>query len=186
MTVLAFVFVPLSIGTSTFGMNLDELNGSGPRLWVFGLTTTVILILSTLLWAVLSQLHKYYRLKEVLVAEASPEMGGSLPVVWHFRLRLFLRLVLHGHLFWVWRSGVAFSLATSGRKAFLRSCTSCASFSGKDLDGRERLSDPVAQKTVERYLRRLQTHEQHAPCAYIMRHLEEGDGFECKNLEHND
>ncbi|KAK5329417.1 hypothetical protein LTR70_000566 [Exophiala xenobiotica] len=91
VTVLAFVFVPLSIGTSTFGMDLDELNGSGPRLWVFCLTTTVIFVLSALLWAVLSQVHKYYRRKESALVEHSPESdftGSWVPVHWHFRLRL--------------------------------------------------------------------------------------------------
>lgn len=186
MTVLAFVFVPLSIGTSTFGMNLDELNGSGPRLWVFSLTTIVIFLLSTLLWAAISQVHKYYRLKERFMIESSPQ-SSSMPVAWHFRLSLLFRLVTHGHIFWVWRSGIAFSLATSGRKAFLRSCTSCARMSGVDpVNGRERLSDPVAQQTVVRYLRAIRTHDAHAPCAYIMRHLEEEIGFECKNLEHNE
>jgi len=166
-------------------MNLDELNGSGPRLWVFGVTTAIIFIVSTLLWAVLSQVHKYYRLSESAMFEASPQ-SSSVPVHWHFRLKLFLRLILCGHLFWIWRSGIAFSLATSGRKGFLRSCTSCARFSGVDLNGRERLSDEGAQRSVGRYLRLLETHNAHAPCAYIMRHLEEEVGFECKRLEHNE
>lgn len=155
VTVLAFVFVPLSIGTSTFGMDLDELNGSGPRLWVFCLTTTVIFVLSALLWAVLFRVHKCYRLKESALVEHSPESdftGSSVPIHWHFRLRLFSRLILHGHLFRIWGSGIAFSLATSGRKGFLRSCTSCARFSGVDLNGRERLSDPASLQAVERFL----------------------------------
>lgn len=185
MTVLAFVFVPLSIGTSTFGMNLNELNGSGPRLWVFALTTTLIFILATLLWAILSQTHKYYRLKESAIIESAPP-SSSVPVAWQFRLRLFFRLILGGHVFWVWRSGIAFSLATSGRKSFLRSCTSCARFSGTRPDGKEQLSDTAGQQSVERYMRRFQSHDAHAPCAYIMRHLEEGIGFECKNLEHHE
>lgn len=170
-------------------MNLDELNRSGPRLWVFALTTAIIFILSTLLWAILSQVHKYYRLEESPGFEASPQRdsaASSAPVPWHFRLELFLRLLLRGHVFWVWRSGIAFSLATSGRKGFLRSCTSCARFSGVDLNGRECLSDEDAQQSVDRYIRFFKTHDAHSPCAYIMRHFEEEIGFECKNLEHNE
>lgn len=167
-------------------MNLDELNRSGPRLWVFAVTTIVIFLLSTLLWAIISQIHKYYRLNESPLIEASPS-DSSVPVAWHFRLRLFFRLVFCGHLLWTWRSGIAFSLATSGRKAFLRSCTSCARFSGVNhLDGKEKLSSLTAQQTVDHYLRQFQSHDAHAPCAYIMRHLEEEIGFECKDLEHND
>ncbi|KAL9052298.1 MAG: hypothetical protein Q9162_005500 [Coniocarpon cinnabarinum] len=44
LTFLAFIFVPFSIVTSVFGMNIQELNGSGQRIWVFVLTAIVCLL----------------------------------------------------------------------------------------------------------------------------------------------
>ena len=46
VTVLPFVYVPLNLATSIFGMNLSELNGSGKNIWVF-LCTAIVALLTT-------------------------------------------------------------------------------------------------------------------------------------------
>lgn len=41
LTLLAFVFIHLSFATSIFGMNLNELTGVGPKVWVFVVTSLI-------------------------------------------------------------------------------------------------------------------------------------------------
>ncbi|KAI1760746.1 hypothetical protein GGR53DRAFT_64597 [Hypoxylon sp. FL1150] len=48
VTVLAIFFVPTSLGTSIFGMNINELNGNGQALWVF-ITTIALIVVVTLM-----------------------------------------------------------------------------------------------------------------------------------------
>ena len=50
LTQLAYVFLPLSLSTSAFGMNSVELQNT--HLWVFFATTSVLLLLSLILWPV--------------------------------------------------------------------------------------------------------------------------------------
>ncbi|EPE31166.1 Magnesium transport protein CorA, transmembrane region [Glarea lozoyensis ATCC 20868] len=49
LTQLAFVFIPLSFVSSVFGMNLNELTGAGPHIWVY-VTTSVCLVATVLLF----------------------------------------------------------------------------------------------------------------------------------------
>ncbi|RMZ76704.1 hypothetical protein DV737_g4686, partial [Chaetothyriales sp. CBS 132003] len=42
LTSLAVVYLPLSLATSAFGMNLQEMTRSGPHVWVFVVTTIVL------------------------------------------------------------------------------------------------------------------------------------------------
>ncbi|KAK7419373.1 hypothetical protein QQX98_003325 [Neonectria punicea] len=50
VTLIAFVFVPLSFVTSFFGMNFVELDGNKLRLWIWFVVSTPILIVSMLGW----------------------------------------------------------------------------------------------------------------------------------------
>ena len=52
LTQLAYIFLPLSLSTSAFGMNTVELQNT--RLWVFWATTSVLVLLSLTLWLLLS------------------------------------------------------------------------------------------------------------------------------------
>ena len=61
VTVLAFVYVPLNLATSIFGMNLSELNGSGKNIWVFLCTATVALLTTGVSWFVLKEVNNYLR-----------------------------------------------------------------------------------------------------------------------------
>lgn len=47
LTALATIYLPLSLATSIFGMNLQEMNGSGPKIWIFAVVCAVILILTS-------------------------------------------------------------------------------------------------------------------------------------------
>lgn len=50
MTILAFVFVPISLSTSIFGMNVQEINSSGHDVWIFVVTTIVLVGLALAAW----------------------------------------------------------------------------------------------------------------------------------------
>lgn len=45
MTVLAFIFVPVSLASSIFGMNVQQINNSGHGIAVFFLTSAALLVL---------------------------------------------------------------------------------------------------------------------------------------------
>jgi Mg2+ and Co2+ transporter CorA len=46
VTALAFIFVPISLATSIFGMNIQEIDGTGHGLWVFIVTTVVLCVVA--------------------------------------------------------------------------------------------------------------------------------------------
>jgi Mg2+ and Co2+ transporter CorA len=50
VTVLAFVFIPINLASSVYGMNVQEINDTGHKIWGFLVTTIVFLILSGLVW----------------------------------------------------------------------------------------------------------------------------------------
>lgn len=48
MTVLAFIFIPMSLASSIFGMNVQEINTTGHSIWIFICTSVALLALSGL------------------------------------------------------------------------------------------------------------------------------------------
>lgn len=55
VTILAFVYVPINLATSIYGMNLQQLNHTGQNAWSFILTVLVSLFVTGLLWFSLVQ-----------------------------------------------------------------------------------------------------------------------------------
>ena len=52
-TLLAFIYIPLNLAMSIFGMDLSELNGSGKNIWVILCQAIVALLTTGALWFVL-------------------------------------------------------------------------------------------------------------------------------------
>jgi Mg2+ and Co2+ transporter CorA len=48
VTVLAFIFVPISLASSIFGMNVQQINDSGHSIFSFVYTSIVLLTVSAL------------------------------------------------------------------------------------------------------------------------------------------
>ena len=48
VTVLAFIFIPINLVSSVFGMNVQQVNGTGHEIWPFVYTSIVLLALSGL------------------------------------------------------------------------------------------------------------------------------------------
>ncbi|KAI1357323.1 hypothetical protein F5Y08DRAFT_324541 [Xylaria arbuscula] len=114
ITVLAIFFVPISLSTSVFGMNIHELNENGQSLWVFLVTTVLIMAVTLIIWGTMYQWQKYNSLPRRSFRERKSGLT---------RFYCFLLLIFHGHSVWAWKSGILVSLLTDGRVAFLRSCT---------------------------------------------------------------
>jgi hypothetical protein len=48
--VLAFVFIPINLASSVYGMNVQEINETGHSIWGFLVTASVLLTMSGLAW----------------------------------------------------------------------------------------------------------------------------------------
>ena len=64
LTQLAFIFIPLTYSTSLFGMNIEEMTGNGPKLWIFVLISVCIsgtaFILSSLAKCITNWIKRHY------------------------------------------------------------------------------------------------------------------------------
>ena len=48
---LAFFFIPVSLATSIYGMNIQQINQTGHDMWVFVVTAITLLAVALLAWA---------------------------------------------------------------------------------------------------------------------------------------
>ena len=98
VTVLAFVYIPLNLATSIFGMNLSELNGSGKNIRVFLCTAIVALLITGALWFVLEELNNYLKWRR-----------GTHNVKERFalgqRIGMLVSMQQRGYTGWMWESG---------------------------------------------------------------------------------
>ena len=64
LTQLAFIFIPLTYSTSLFGMNIEEMTGNGPKLWIFVLISVCIsgtaFLLSSLAKRITNWIKRHY------------------------------------------------------------------------------------------------------------------------------
>ena len=51
MTVIASVFVPISLASSIFGMNVQQINQSGHSVWAFVVCALVMWLITGAVWA---------------------------------------------------------------------------------------------------------------------------------------
>ncbi len=174
-------------------MNLDVLNGSGRPFWVFVLTTLGVFAFSSFIWGFSYQLSKYHSLGEPVWDHERhagchrDRLRRDEDVFWHVRLRQFARLMAHGHVLWAWRSGIIFSLLTSGRKGFVASCLQDHKGEGIRISsiGQWELAQPYLKKHI--YTSRPSAVE-HNPCTYLITHLANNffckDGFNCSKMDY--
>ena len=113
VTVLAFVYVPVNLATSIFGMNIQQLNKSGQNIWVFIATTIVALLVTGSSW--LCSKPNYNAVawyKKRLVAKIAKSDGErekqefALPI----RIAMLVWLMRNGHKAWMWKSGASIAI----------------------------------------------------------------------------
>ena len=57
VTILAFIYVPLNLATSIFGMNLQPLNQTGQNIASLFITAVVVMLVTGLVWFLLVQFN---------------------------------------------------------------------------------------------------------------------------------
>jgi hypothetical protein len=104
LTQLAFIFIPLNFASSVFGMNLNELTGVGPHIWVF-VTTSICLVAAVLLFVpMMKSLGENWKRREKNM------------FFWYKRDKMtFIYLCLKQRRLVSLRIGILLSLLTNGR-----------------------------------------------------------------------
>ncbi len=102
VTILAFIYVPLNLATSIFGMNIHQLNQSGQSIWVFFTTAVVALLVTGGSWRCSDSIQKargWYSEQAPPDREVKPGYGLIL------RITMLVWFVRNGHKLWMWESG---------------------------------------------------------------------------------
>lgn len=102
-TVLAFIYIPLNLATSIFGMNLQQLNNNGRPLYVFFITAILALVSTGIVWFCIDQYNGFMNWK-------TDERQYGVKTCTKFnltsRLAMLGWLVRHRHVSWMRQSGV--------------------------------------------------------------------------------
>ena len=117
VTILAFIYVPLNLATSMFGMNIQQLNGSGQQIWVFFTTAVAALLVTGGSWLCSNRLttHKailWYK-ERAAAKKALDEERKSQKYSLLLRIAMLVWLVRNGHTLWMWKSGVGAAILTN-------------------------------------------------------------------------
>lgn len=99
LTKLAFIFIPLTFATSVFGMNVNEINDTGPSFWIFVVTALAVAVLTWLYW----QVGAIWR---------RPQPGG-VAISFSNGMLCIVSIVLRGETSWLMESRIWISLLTS-------------------------------------------------------------------------
>ena len=123
VTILAFIYVPLDLATSIFGMNIQQLNQNGQNLRVFLVTAAVALLITVLIWLACylylsseakvwlraaTESQKQIRDSQTVKRHKFPNGDLTKPVLQYTlstRLAMILWLILNGHTIWMSKSG---------------------------------------------------------------------------------
>ena len=165
---LAFVFIPISLATSVFGMNIQELNATGQPIWVFVVTAAITLGTAFSIWAIMYQWTKYIHAPTLRDSSLSSYKDKDSDISSWRRFQALCWLIFHCHLVWCWRSAIIYSLLTSGRLGFTMTCLydsmhincSCP----REVDVQRIMG------TDHEYGGSISTHSPHAPMTYIYAH----------------
>ena len=127
---LAFVYVPLNLATSVFGMNLEQLNGSGQHLQVFIVTAVILLAVTGTSWFIIEQTNSYRKWHQRSLDET---YDGQTQFAIAVRLALLFWLVSQGYTSWMFASGVWWRIVTNHKS---RMVFSKGSYFEGEFDGR--------------------------------------------------
>ena len=107
VTILAFIYVPLNLSTSIFGMNIQQLNHNGQSLWVFFVTAVVDLLVTCGSWFCSNSAYKAMAWYKERATISSPDEKTEKRREYGFPLRIAMLvwLVRNGHTAWMWKTG---------------------------------------------------------------------------------
>ena len=116
VTVLAFIYVPLNLATSIFGMNIYQLNESGQSFWVFLITTLVMMLVTVSAWYLTEQVNSYRKWHEANIRNGerptSPEQASSSLMM---RTNMLIWLSLSSYKYLMIRKGIWWRLLLNSR-----------------------------------------------------------------------
>ena len=116
LTVLAFFYIPLNLATSVFGMNIQQLNGSGTSIGGFLGTAVMLLFLTGLSWLILEGVQdvrawlRRLRKDRALIAYENQSIFVRLHLIWW--------LCRNGLFVWTIRTGAGWCLLINSPRGF--------------------------------------------------------------------
>ena len=85
MTAIVFFFVPISLAGTIFGMNVQQINATGPGIEAFVVTAVVMIVAAMVLWGLFA-LVADYRLEVKREFMQSPRVNVWESLLWRERL----------------------------------------------------------------------------------------------------
>ena len=114
---LAFIYVPLNLATSIFGMNIKQFGQRGPNIWIFVVTTAVAVVLTLLTWATVDFHRRYHEWKaQYSLSKEHPKSlleGGEEYTISKILVLFFY--VVRNHTLWAWRSNAGKAILIDGQ-----------------------------------------------------------------------
>ncbi|KAG8529032.1 uncharacterized protein KY384_006722 [Bacidia gigantensis] len=161
VTILAFLYVPLNLATSVFGMNIQELNNSGRTLKVFFATAIIAVAVTGLIWWMIEEAKNFKAWRdEINQVQDVPQPHLQSSCTFMIRLYMIGWLVRAKCFTWSLRTGAVFCLLRkSGAPYFIHQYST-----------RSMPHGPASDETPFQYLTEIMIHrEQHG--YYYARHL---------------
>ena len=117
-TVLAFVYIPLNLATSVFGMNLQQLNSSGTSIGVFLGTAVMFLFLTGVSWFILEGVQDIRVWLRRLDEDRASIIDGKEKQSIYVRLYLVWWLSRNSLFVWMIRTGAGWCILTNSHTPF--------------------------------------------------------------------
>lgn len=110
VTILAFVYVPLNLATSIFGMNIYQLNGSGQNLSIFLATALIALFVTGGAWYLIEQVNSYRKWRETRLKKDDCKPTKYTLMT---RINMLVWLLWSPHRYWMIEKGIWWRLLTN-------------------------------------------------------------------------
>ncbi len=123
-TVLAFFYVPLNLATSVFGMNLQQLNGTGTSIEAFVGTAAVALFITGMSWMLIEGTQSVrVWLSRVQDLQVQGHYRFARPERHNIAIRLYMIwwLSKNGFFKWMIRTGAGWCLLVKSSRGFRQS-----------------------------------------------------------------
>lgn len=98
VTVLAFIYVPLNLAASIFGMDLQQLSQSGQKLAAFLITAAIALFVTGFSWFCVEQVNSYLTWRR-RKGETSSRKNTNYSIA--IRVAMQVALVYRGYSSWL-------------------------------------------------------------------------------------
>ncbi len=116
VTILAFIYVPLTLVTSIYGMNLQQLNGTGQTLREFLVTALVALVITGGTWSATEAVNAYrnWNRKRAAAQKYGHKPGPKYSMA--ERAAMIMWLLRNHHGAWMLETRVWWLIATNSNK----------------------------------------------------------------------